>query len=204
YAIRDTQYATRNTQHATRNTPTMHNFGYLRRCFRGYEVKIAATLIILALARFASTLDPLFLKKIIDGIGAHSPMAALMALVGVYFALKVATFIGEFLRDWIFAPVEVGVGRRVSETVFDYLLQLPVSYHAEQKTGALARKIARGTRAITWILDFLVMNILPTIVELVFVTALLIRLYPASFGLITLATVVVYTWFTIWPTETRS
>src|SRR3712207_4731813 len=96
-----------------------------------------------------------------------------------------------------------GVGRRVSETVFDYLLKLPVSYHAEQKTGALARKIARGTRAITWILDFLVMNILPTLVELVFVTALLLRLYPASYGWITLATVVVYIWFTVWTTEKR-
>ncbi|MDQ2731946.1 MAG: ATP-binding cassette domain-containing protein, partial [Armatimonadota bacterium] len=57
--------------------------------------------------------------------------------------------------------------------------------------------------AITFILDFLVMNILPTALELVFVTVLLLRLYPASYGLITLTTVVVYTGFTIWTTEKR-
>src|SRR5262249_31551538 len=137
------------------------------------------------------------------GVAAHSWMQAVMGVIGVYFSLKIGTFVGEFARDWFFAPVEVGVGRKVSESVFDYLLRLPVSYHAEQQTGALARKIARGSRAITFILDFMVMNILPTIVELVFVTALLMRLYPASYGLITLATVIAYTWFTIWTTEKR-
>jgi ATP-binding cassette subfamily B protein len=184
-------------------TRPKNNLGYLRACFHGYELRIAGTVLFLTLARAASTADPMYLKKIIDGIGARQPLAALSAAILGYFALRIATFIGEFLRDWIFAPVEMGVGRKVSETVFDYLLRLPVSYHAEQKTGALARKIARGSRAITFILDFLVMNILPTLVELVFVTALLLRLYPASYGAITLATVVLYTWFTIWSTEKR-
>jgi ATP-binding cassette subfamily B protein len=154
-------------------------------------------------ARAATTVDPLYIKRIIDALGAHQPVSVMMAALGIYFALKAGTAVCEFLRDWIFSPVEVGVGRRVSERVFDYLLRLPVTYHVEQKSGALARKIARGSRAITFILDFLVMNILPTVVELVMVTALLVWKYPASYGLITLATVVTYTWFTVWSTERR-
>ncbi|HTE17126.1 MAG TPA: ABC transporter transmembrane domain-containing protein, partial [Armatimonadota bacterium] len=189
---------------ATASAPRAKNhLGYLGACFRGYRAHLVGTLICLALARAAATADPLYLKKIIDGLMARQPLEALGSAIFVYFALRVATFVGEFLRDWIFSPVEMGVGRKVSETVFDYLLRLPVSYHAEQQTGALARKIARGSRAITFILDFMVMNILPTLVELVFVTFLLIRLYPASYGIITLVTVVVYTWFTIWSTEKR-
>ncbi|MGV3724544.1 MAG: ATP-binding cassette domain-containing protein, partial [Actinomycetota bacterium] len=70
-------------------------------------------------------------------------------------------------------------------------------------TGAMARKIARGSRALTFILDFMVMNILPVIIELAFVTVLLIRMYPPAYGVITLVTVLVYTWFTIWSTEKR-
>ena len=176
---------------------------YLGTCFRGFGPRIFATLLFLVVARAASTFDPVYLKKIIDGIAAQHPLSLLGGAIAGYFILRVITFVGELLRDWTFAPVMIGVGRRVSETVFDYLLRLPVSYHAEQKTGALARKIARGTRAISFILDFMVMNILPTIVELVFVTALLLRLYPGSYGLITLVTVVIYTWFTIWSTEKR-
>jgi len=179
------------------------NLGYVRACFRGYEPQVLGTIFFLALARAAATADPLYLKQIIDRLGARQPLAMLTVPILFYFGMRVITFVGEFLRDWIFAPVEIGVGRKVSETVFDYLLRLPVSYHAEQKTGALARKIARGSRAITWILDFMVMNILPTLVELVFVTVLLLKIYPASYGAITFATVVFYTWFTIWSTEKR-
>lgn len=183
------------------------NLSYLRGCFRGYGPAIAGTMLCLVLARLASTADPVWLKKIIDqltantGAGLTSP---LLAAVGIYIALRVATFVGEMLRDWIFAPVQIGVGRKVSEQVFDYLLRLPVSYHAEQQTGALARKIARGSRSLSFMLDFAVMNILPTVVELVMVTALLLWAYPASYGVITLATVVAYTWFTVWSTEKRS
>jgi ATP-binding cassette, subfamily B, heavy metal transporter len=180
-----------------------NNLRYLWRCYRGYGPRLIATLLFLALARAAATGDPVYLKKIIDGITHGHAMSALRTVVLIYFSLKVAAFVGEFLRDVIFAPVEMGVGKRVSESVFDYLLRLPVSYHAEQKTGGLAKKIARGTRAVTFIQDFLVMNILPTLIELVFVTALLLRLYPVEYGLITLATIVAYTWFTVWTTEKR-
>lgn len=179
------------------------NLGYLKDCFRGYEWRLVGTLLFLSLARAASTADPLYMKVIIDRLGQQATFAALAVPVAVYFVLKVATFLGEMMRDWIFAPVEIGVGRRVSERVFGHLLRLPVSYHADQKTGAMARKIARGSRALTFILDFMVMNILPVIIELAFVTVLLIRLYPPAYGVITLITVVVYTWFTIWSTEKR-
>jgi ATP-binding cassette subfamily B protein len=176
---------------------------YLKECFRGYGPQVVAALLFLAIGRAAATGDPVYLKRIIDGLGRGETLSALTGAVTVYFLLKGAAFVFEFLRDVVFAPVMVGVGRRVSESVFDYLLRLPVAYHAEQKTGGLAKKIARGTRAITFILDFTVMNILPTLIELVFVTVLLIRLYPPAYGLITCATVIVYTWFTIWTTEKR-
>jgi ATP-binding cassette, subfamily B, heavy metal transporter len=182
---------------------TRHNLGYLRDCFRGHGPRLAATMLFLALARAASTADPIYLKKIIDGLGRGQSLGALTAVVAGYFGLRVASFAGEFLRDWTFAPAQMGIARKVSETVFDYLLRLPVSYHAEQKTGALARKIARGTRSLTWILDFAVMTILPTLVELVFVTLFLLWQYPGTYGAITLVTVVFYTWFTIWSTDKR-
>ena len=184
-----------------------HHLGYLRACFSGFGPRIALTVFFLAIARAAATADPLLFKAIIDGLGdakaRGDAFAELGWIVPAYFGLRGVTLVGEHLRDWVFAPVEMGVGRRVSETVFDYLLRLPVSYHAEQKTGALARRIGRGSRAITFILDFLVMNILPTLVELVFVTLLLARLYPPSYGLITVFTVILYTCFTVWSTEKR-
>jgi ABC-type transport system involved in Fe-S cluster assembly fused permease/ATPase subunit len=182
---------------------TRSHLSYLLTCFRGYGPRVTVTLLCLTLARVASTADPLYLKHVIDGLIAHRPYAAVAGAVAVYFALRLASLVGEFLRDWIFAPTQVGMGRRVSELLFDHLLRLSVSYHVENQSGALARKIARGTRAFTFMLDFLVMNVLPTLVELLLVTALLLRVYPGSYGLITFGTVALYTWFTIWGTEAR-
>src|SRR5688500_987475 len=101
-----------------------NHLGYLRECFRGYGGRIFATLLFLAAARAASTADPLYPKKIIDGLGANQPLSVLSVAVVGYFTLRVIQFVGEFLRDWTLAPVLTGVGRKVSETVFDYLLRL--------------------------------------------------------------------------------
>lgn len=176
---------------------------FLAHCFRGFTGATAATLVFLILGRAAATAEPIYLKQIIDGLSANAGFAAIAGAVWIYFSLRLGTIAAEVLRDFIFAPVEIGVGRNVSENVYDYLLRLQVAFHAEQQTGALARKIARGTRALTFILDFMVMNILPTLIELVFVTALLLRLYPPAYGLITFVTVVAYTFFTVWSTEKR-
>lgn len=176
---------------------------FLLDCFGGYGRATAATIFFLILARAAATAEPLYLKEIIDGLTTGSGLAAIIPAVWIYFLLRGGSALGEFLRDWIFAPVQIGVGRNVSERVYDYLLRLQVAFHAEQQTGSLSRQIARGTRALPFILDFTVMNILPTFIELLFVTVLLLRMYPPEYGIITFVTVMLYTIFTVWSTEKR-
>ena len=179
------------------------DLSYVLGCFREYRRAVLATLLFLALARVASTADPVFLKQVIDGLGAAGPAGAVTAGLAGYFACRLISMLCELARDWIFAPVIMGASRNLSESVFDRLLLLPVAYHAEQKTGALARRIARGTRSFTFLLDFAVSSILPTLAELLFVTGFLLRLYRPEYGLITFSTVAVYTVFTIWSTEKR-
>lgn len=179
------------------------NLGILWLFLRGYATRIIFTLLFLIVARLASTADPLYLKQIIDQIGRDSPWAVIFPLVVVYFALRGATVVFEFLRDVIFSPVEMGLSRRVSETVFDHLLCLPMHFHSEQRTGGLARKISRGTTSIQFVLDFLVINALPTAIELILVTTLLVSLYPPVYGIITATTIVVYALFTVRATEYR-
>jgi ATP-binding cassette subfamily B protein len=52
-------------------------------------------------------------------------------------------------------------------------------------------------------MDIVVLTLLPTFVELIIVTALLLRLYAPIYALVTLGTVVLYTFFTVWATEKR-
>jgi len=154
-------------------------------------------------AQITAALDPVWLKHIIDGITAGKNLAALWPVVAVYFSFKLATAFFQYLRDLIFSPAEMGISKTLSERLFHHLLSLPISYHVDQKIGGLSRKITRGGRAVTFILDFLVINIVPTIVGLVVTTAFLLRLYPAIYAVITFTTVVAYAWFTLWSTEKR-
>jgi ABC-type transport system involved in Fe-S cluster assembly fused permease/ATPase subunit len=176
---------------------------FLFRFLRPYRWLIAFTILFLVAGRVAATLDPIWLKYIIDGVGRGENLQALTSVIAVYFGLKVLTFVFDYLRDLIFAPAEMGIARTLSDRLFSHLLTLPVSYHVEQKIGGLSRKITRGGRAIGFILDFLVINILPTLVELIIVTIFLIRLYDPIYALLTVGTVVVYTVFTVWATDKR-
>ncbi|MDQ3813866.1 MAG: ATP-binding cassette domain-containing protein [Armatimonadota bacterium] len=179
------------------------NIWYLTRYLKEYRWHVVFTLLFLVAGRVAASLDPVWLKQIIDGVGEGKTLAALTSVLIVYFGLKALTFVLDCLRDIIFAPAEMGIARTLSQELFTHLLTLPVGYHFEQKIGGLSRQITRGGRAVTFILDFMVINILPTIIELVVVAFLLLRLYPPIYAIITVATVVAYTWFTIWTTEKR-
>ncbi|HOX41178.1 MAG TPA: ABC transporter transmembrane domain-containing protein [bacterium] len=181
---------------------------YLFRYLRDYRGVIALTIIFLMLARAAATIQPFYLKKIIEYIPDHLGNTILddrtiLNFIILYFGYYLASFLFEFLRDYVFAPVEMGIARKVSEDVFRRLLALPISYHYDQKTGSLARRISRGAQSINFVLDFLVISILPTVFELLFVTIFLARLYPAQYSLITLGTIILYAGFTIWTTEFR-
>lgn len=174
------------------------------RFFKPYSWAVVGTFFFLIGARVAATYDPLLLKQIIDGVTQASPIEAIFGLLAIYFGLRLISIVFEFLRDYIYSPVMMGVSRDIEMAVFDHLLKLPVSYHADQRAGNASRALARGSRAIGFVLDFSVSQILPPIFELIFVTILLLRLYSWEFGAITLGTVIVYTWFTIWGTEKRT
>lgn len=185
------------------DTPTPINRWFLLRFLKPYTAPTAATLLFLLIGRVASTLDPLWLKKIIDGISQGLTLSALTTIIAAYFGLKVVSAVADFLRDVIFAPAEMGIARTLSDRLFEHLLRLPIRYHHDQRIGGISRQITRGGRAIAFILDFLVINILPTVVELVIVTAFLLMLYPPVYAVLTFLTVIVYTWFTVWATEKR-
>ncbi|MEI6477780.1 MAG: ABC transporter transmembrane domain-containing protein [bacterium] len=176
---------------------------YLTRFMRPYLGLIILTLVFLLADTVAAGLQPFWLKKLIDLISKGTTLQAVSGILITYFAFKGVSAVFEVLRDVVFAPAEMGIARSVSDQLFTQLVTLPVGYHHEQRLGATSRKITRGGRAISFILDFLVINILPTIFQLLFVTALLFKLYAPVYAIVTFITIVGYTVFTIWATEKR-
>ncbi|GAA6145371.1 ABC transporter ATP-binding protein/permease [Thalassolituus maritimus] len=166
-------------------------------------------------AKLASVVMPFLLKYQVDhldqqgviGGSADSaewwvafPLLLLLAYGAVRF---VSVFAGE-LRDLLFGRVAERVMRRMSLTLFRHLHSLSLEFHLDRQTGALQRDIERGTQGISFLMRFLIFNILPTFLELGLVIVLLLINYPPVFALITLTAVVLYVGYSVKVTEWRT
>ncbi|MCG6974967.1 MAG: ABC transporter ATP-binding protein/permease [Acidiferrobacterales bacterium] len=169
--------------------------------FRG-RVLLALTL--LALAKFANVGIPLILKEVVDSLDKPQALLTLpVFLLLAYGALRLATSLFGELRDAVFAKVVQRSIRRVAIKVFRHLHALSLRFHLERQTGGMSRDIERGTAGIRFLLNFMLFNILPTILEIALVAAILLSKYAAVFTLVILATLVAYIAFTLIVTEWR-
>ena len=61
--------------------------------------------------------------------------------------------------------------RRLAYRSFEHMHQLSLRFHLERKTGGLTRVLERGRNAIETIVRMVIMQLVPTIIELALVTA---------------------------------
>ena len=169
-----------------------------------FKGRVIAALILLVGAKLANVAIPLVLKHIVDSLNRQPPLLVLpVALLIGYGVLRLAsTSFGE-LRDAVFAKVTQRAIRRVALQVFRHLHSLALRFHLERQTGGVSRDIERGTRGISFLLNFMLFNILPTLVEIGLVAAILLAKYDIWFSVIIFATLVVYVAFTLVITEWR-
>ena len=169
--------------------------------FRG---RVVLALAFLALAKVATVSVPLVLKEIVDALTPSQATLALpIFLLVAYGALRLANSTFGELRDMVFAKVTQRSIRRVALRVFEHLHNLSLRFHLERQTGGMSRDIERGTAGIRFLLNFMLFNILPTILEIGFVALILLVKYDPWFCVVTLATLVVYIAFTLVVTEWR-
>ena len=169
-----------------------------------FRWRVVLALVLLVLAKLANVTVPLILKEIVDALGQQQAMLALpVFLLLAYGALRFcSTLFGE-LRDAVFAKVMQRAIRRVALQVFRHLHNLALRFHLERQTGGISRDIERGSRGIGFLLNFMLFNILPTLVEILLVTSILAVKYSWHFLAVVLGTLVVYVDFTLIITEWR-
>lgn len=169
-----------------------------------FKWRVMAALACLVAAKVASVILPLFLKDIVDKLSLPATVMVLpvAALLGYGFARLASGVFGE-LRDALFARVTQGSIRRIAAQLFKHLFALSLRFHMQRQTGGLSRDIERGTKGIGFLLNFMVFNILPTLLEIGMVAAILLWRYDLSFAIVTLGTIASYVIFTLLVTEKR-
>lgn len=169
-----------------------------------FKGRVIAALILLLLAKLANVSVPLILKEIIDVLDQPKALVVLpLFLLLAYGILRFcSTLFGE-LRDAVFAKVTQRAIRRVAIQVFAHLHSLSLRFHLARQTGGVSRDIERGTRGISFLLNFMLFNILPTLLEIGLVMLILINRYDIWFFIITLLTLLAYIALTLIVTEWR-
>lgn len=171
--------------------------------FRG---RVALAMGCLVLAKLAGVAVPWVLKLIVEHFESVTDALVLVpiALLVAYGLLRFGSVFFSELRDAVFARVAERAMRRISLTVFEHLHRLDLGFHLSRRTGGLARDIERGTSGISFLLRFMVFNIIPTLLEIALIAGILLINFSPMYALAVLGSVIVYGLFTISFTEWRN
>lgn len=174
-----------------------------------HKIRVVLALSCLILAKVASVGLPFVLKNVVDTLDQQGDLA--VTLVSVPIALVVAygvirlfnVLLGE-IRDTLFGRVTERAMRRVGLNVFKHIHQLELDFHLNRQTGGLSRDMERGVSGISFLMRFMVFNIVPILIEIVFVVGIFLYNYGVDFAAITLTAIVLYIGFTAYATEWRT
>ena len=171
-----------------------------------YKVRVLLALLCLVLAKIATVGLPFILKHIVDALDGEQLqlVAAPIMLVVAYGVLRLLLVLFGELRDTLFGRVTERAMRRIGLKVFNHLHHLDLDFHLNRQTGGLSRDMDRGVSGINFVMRFMIFNILPTIVELLFVVAILAFNYGISFALVIVIAVTCYVAFSVKATQWRT
>ncbi|MEC9314433.1 MAG: ABC transporter transmembrane domain-containing protein, partial [Pseudomonadota bacterium] len=170
-----------------------------------FKGRVLFALGLLILAKLANVGVPLALKQAIDALDPQQQdiiYLPVMMLVA-YGVLRLASSVFSELRDALFAKVIFRSVRRIATSIFRHLHRLSLRFHLQRQTGGISRDIERGSRGISFLLNFMIFNIVPTLVEIALVCIILLLNYDAIFALITTGTILLYIIYTLVVTEWR-
>mgnify|MGYP003625916919 FL=1 len=174
-----------------------------------FKKRIAFAFICLIITKIASVYLPFVLKDIVDTLDAKAPenvqiLVAPLGLVLAYGLVRLSIVVFAEVRDTLFGRVTERAIRRIGLKVFRHLHQLDLDFHLNRQTGGLSRDIDRGTSGISFLMRFMVFNILPTLFEIVMVVTILFVNYGPWFALITLGSILIYISYSVYVTELRT
>ncbi|WP_324733402.1 ABCB family ABC transporter ATP-binding protein/permease [Pseudomonas paeninsulae] len=172
---------------------------------RPYVGRIALALVLIVAAKLVNLYVPVALKQIVDGLNVEPSLVLLpVGLLLAYGAARIGVTLFNELRQVVFARVMARTSRQVTLKVFGHLLGLSLKFHLDRRTGGVARDVERGGSAISELLDWTLYSIVPTLLEVLLVTAVLVWAYDWGFAFITLGTLLAYSLWTLAVTEWRT
>src|SRR6202046_3862259 len=150
------------------------------------KLRVIFATVLLFLAKFATIAVPFTFKWATDALAGRGTapvapdnwlawaFAAPIVMTLAYGGVRIVMGILTQWRDGIFAKVAMNAVRRLAILTFEHVHLLSLRFHLERKTGGLSRVLERGGNAIETIVRMILLQLAPTVVELVLVVAVLL------------------------------
>ncbi|MBN8830080.1 MAG: ABC transporter ATP-binding protein/permease, partial [Sphingomonadales bacterium] len=170
------------------------------------RVRIVLAMALVLAGKAIILIMPFAYKGIIDnmGPGMQSGVAIALALVLAYAGARFGGVVSDNLRNVAFERVGRNAQRLMAEQLLRHLHNLSLRFHLNRKTGGVTRVVERGTSTIETMLNFLLFNIAPTLIELIAVCVIFQIKFGPGLVVATIAMIGLYIWFTQTVTEWRN
>jgi len=179
------------------------------------KMRVVWSVVLLLAAKLATLAVPFTFKWATDALtGADTApvqasnwtfwvIASPLLMTLSYGALRVVMAMLTQWRDGIFARVAMHAVRKLAYLTFVHMHELSLRFHLERKTGGLTRVLERGRNGIETIVRMVIVQLIPTVVEVSLLMAVLLWKFDWRYVVATLTTVVVYMGYTYIATEWR-
>ena len=179
------------------------------------KMRVVWSVVLLLIAKVATLTVPFTFKWAIDALSATGSapiepsnwtmwlIASPLLMTLSYGAIRVVMAILTQWRDGIFAGVAMHAVRKLAYITFVHMHELSLRFHLERKTGGLTRVLERGRSGIEVIVRMVILQLIPTIVEVALLAAVLLWQFDWRYVAAVLITVVAFMYFTYVATEWR-
>ncbi|CAL4091354.1 unnamed protein product [Meganyctiphanes norvegica] len=176
------------------------------------QLSVLFCFLLLLLGRALNVLVPLYYKLIVDALGGSGGTPTfcwqyVLVYVGLKFLQGGGTGgMGLFnnIRSLLWISVQQYTSREVQVRLYRHLLNLSLRWHMSRQTGEVLRVMDRGTSSINTLLQYIVFNIFPTIIDIIIAIVYFTTYFNYWFGLIVFVTMATYLSVTIAITEWRT
>lgn len=172
----------------------------------GLRARIVFALLLVVVSKFIQFAMAWSFGEAIDRMvpGMEDSVAIAIALVAAYAGARFGGVLFDNLRNIVFERVGQDATRRLAENVFSHMHNLSMRFHMNRRTGAVTKVIERGTKSIDIMLYFLLFNIAPTLLDLIWVSAYFKFKFGWGMVIATLIMVVSYIGYTAVVTNWRN
>jgi ATP-binding cassette subfamily B protein len=179
------------------------------------KMRVVWSMALLLVAKGATLVVPFTFKWAIDALtGADTApvqpsnwmlwlIASPLIMTLSYGVARIVMAVLTQWRDGLFASVAMHAVRRLAYLTFTHMHELSLRFHLERKTGGLTRVLERGRTGIETMVRMVILQLVPTIVELALMMGVLLWQFDWRYVLVTVVTVAVYIYYTYIATEWR-